>query len=46
MIVTQDPVNSSILSLHLERGMVSSVRNSQNGKFGQSGKLGHSCILT
>ena len=26
MIVTQDPVNNSILSLHLGRGMVSSVR--------------------
>ena len=26
MIMTQDPVNNSILSLHLGRGMVSSVR--------------------
>ena len=26
MIVTQDPVNNSILCLHLARGMVSSVR--------------------
>ena len=26
MIVTQDPVNNSILGLHLGRGMVSSVR--------------------
>ena len=40
MIVTQDPVNNSNLGLHLGRGMVSSV---QNGKFGQNGKLGHSC---
>ena len=38
--VTQDPVNNSILGLHLGRGMESS----QNGKFGQNGKLGHSCI--
>ena len=46
MIVTQDPVNNSILGLHLGRGMVSSVRMVkfvQNGKFGQNGKLGHSC---
>ena len=41
MIVTQDPVNDSILSLHLGRGMV--YKFSQNGKFGQNGKLGHSC---
>ena len=46
MIVTQDPVNNSILGLHLGRGMVRSVRMVkfvQNGKFGQNGKLGHSC---
>ena len=41
MIVTQDPVNNSILGLHLGRGMVSSVR--MVSKFGQNGKLGHSC---
>ena len=40
MIVTRDLVNNSILGLHLGRGMVSSVKN---GKFGQNGKLGHSC---
>ena len=32
MIVTQDPVNNSILG-----------QFSQNRKFGQNGKLGHSC---
>ena len=37
MIVTQDPLNNSILGLHLGRG-----KFSQNGKFGQNGKLGHS----
>ena len=36
MIVTQDLVCSSILSLHLRREMVSSVRVV---KFGQNGKL-------
>ena len=48
MIMTQDLVNKSILSLHLGmwlclkgRGMV--IKFSQNGKFGQNGKLGHSC---
>ena len=45
MIVTQDPVNNSILVLHLGRGMVScqNGRFVQNGTFGQNGKLGHSC---
>ena len=47
MIVTQDPVNNSILGLHLRRGMVSSVRMvslfRMVCKFGQNGKLGHSC---
>ena len=35
----QDLVNNSIFGLHLRKGMVSC----QNGKFGQNGKLGHSC---
>ena len=39
MIVTQDPVNNNILSLHVGRGMVSSVKI----MLGQNGKLGHSC---
>ena len=37
MIVTQDLVYNSILSLHLGRGVV--YKFSQNGKFGQNGKL-------
>ena len=49
MIVTQDLVNNSILSLHLGIyiAVVEGQRNgkfSQNGKFGQNGKLGHSCV--
>ena len=52
MIVTQDLVCNSILSLHLGRGVASSVRMvslvmirmvslySQNGKFGQNGMSG------
>ena len=47
IIVTQDLVNNSIFSLHLEiwlwlkgRGMVISVKN---GKFVLNGKLSHSC---
>ena len=50
MIVTQDLVCNSILSLHLGRGVVSSVRMvslvrmvikfSQNGKLGQNGMSG------
>ena len=49
MIVTQDLVCNSVLSLHLGRGVVSSVRMvslvrngkfSQNGKFGQNGMSG------
>ena len=49
MIVAQNPVNNSILSLHMGiwlwlkgRGMV--IKFSLNGKFGQNGKLGHSCV--
>ena len=34
MIVTQDPVNNSILGLS---------PGERNGKFSQNGKLGHSC---
>ena len=41
IIVTQDQVDNSILGLHLGRGMV--IKFSQNSKFGQNGKLGHSC---
>ena len=44
MIVTQDLVNNSILSIWLwlkGRGIV--CKFSQNGKFGKNGKLGHSC---
>ena len=41
IIVTQDPVCNYILSLHLGRGVVSSVRMvslvRQNGKFSQNG---------
>ena len=49
MIVTQDPVCNSILSLHLGRGMVSSVRMihlvrmaslARMVKFGQNGMSG------
>ena len=45
MIVPQDPVNNSSLSLHL--AVAEGQRNgkfSLNGKFGQNGKLGHSCV--
>ena len=34
MIVTQNPVNNSILGLHLGREMVSSSKFVHNGKFG------------
>ena len=42
MIVTQDLVCNSILSLHLGRGVVGSVRMmfGQNGKFSQNGISG------
>ena len=41
IIVTQDQVDNSIFGLHLGRGMV--IKFSQNSKFGQNGKLDHSC---
>ena len=44
MIVTQDLVCNSILSLHLGRGVVSSVRMVKNGKFSQNGKFGQNGI--
>ena len=40
MIMTRELVSNSILSPHLGRGMVNSVIMV---KFGQNGKLGHSC---
>ena len=43
MIVTQDLVCNSVLSPHLRRGVVSSIRMVslvQNGKFSQNGKFG------
>ena len=49
MIVTQDLVNKSIFSLTpgdlaAFQGQRRVAKFSQNGKFGQIGKLGHSCV--